>query len=190
MSSTNRPSIVLIVNSHIGSSGLMNFTMGISTLKHLPAENSRIQRDGPDNTRRASVFPSIPYTTCNGPRSASRTRMSRGVARTSLCQRGVNRTTESISDRTFLYSSVYPLALSERCKSTACREGLHSAALELQLLTCPTTDWVYIQGYPVLKSKGRYVHEYRFPRSCFSVGLGPHAREHITGFRPSAAHAL
>src|SRR5215469_1885066 len=98
-------------------------------------------------------LPSIPYTTCNGPRSASRTRMSGGVARTSLCQKGVNRTTESISNRTFLCSSVYSLSLSERCKSTTCREGLHSAALELQVLTCPTTDWVYIQGYPVLKSR-------------------------------------
>src|SRR6516164_7650203 len=77
----------------------------------------------------------------------------RGVARTPLCQKGVNRTTESISDRTFLCSSVYSLVLSERCKSTTCREGLHSAALELQLLICPTTDWVYIQGYPVLKSR-------------------------------------
>src|SRR5579864_8312114 len=83
----------------------------------------------------------------------------------------LNRTTESISDRTFLCSSVYSLTLSERCKSTKCRKGLHSAALELQLLTCPTTDWVYIQGCPVLKSKGRYVHEYCFSRSCFSVGL-------------------
>ena len=52
-----------------------------------------------------------------------------------------------------LGSSVYSLALSERCKSTTCREGLHSAALELQLLIYPTTDWVNIQGYPVLKSR-------------------------------------
>ena len=153
MSSTNRPSIVLIVDSHIGSSGLMSLTMGISTVEASTGREFSYPERWSRQYSSSFCLPSIPYTTCNGPRSASRTRMSRGVARTSLCQKGVNRTTESISDWKLLCSSVYSLALSERCKSTACREGLHSAALELQLLICLTTAWVYIQGRPVLKSR-------------------------------------
>ena len=119
----------------------------------VPAENSRIQREGPDYTRRAFVFHQSHTRLAMALAPRRGQECPGGVARTSLCQKGVNRTTESISDRTFLCSPVYSLALSERCKSTTCREGLHSAALELQLLICPTTDWVYIQGYPVLKSR-------------------------------------
>ena len=82
----------------------------------------------------------------------ARTRMSVGRSNVTV-SKGCQRDNGKYFRSDILCSSVYSRALSERCKSTTCREGLHSAGLELQLLICPTTDWVYIQGYPVLKSR-------------------------------------
>src|SRR5215472_16692343 len=76
-----------------------------------------------------------------------------GVTRTSLCQKGVNRTTEGISDRTFLCSSVYSLALSERCNSTDMSRRSAQRRFGIAVPNLSTTDWVYIQSYPVLKSR-------------------------------------
>src|SRR6516225_4655345 len=116
--------------------------------------------------------------------------MSGGVARTSLCQKGVNTTTESISDRTSCALRCTPsLSLNDanqRHVAKVCTTPLWNCSC---LIVPRPTGHTY-KATRSSNQGGRYVHKHRFPRSCFSVGLGPHAREHITGFRPSAAHAL
>jgi hypothetical protein len=119
----------------------------------VPAENSRIQREGPDYTRRAFVFHQSHTRLAMALALRRGQECPGGVARTSLCQKGVNRTTEGISDRAFLCSSVYSLALSERCNSTDMSRRSAQRRFGIAVANLSTTDWVYIQGYPVLKSR-------------------------------------
>jgi hypothetical protein len=119
----------------------------------VPAENCRIQRDGPDYTRRAFVFHQS-HTRLAMALAPRREQECPGESLERHCVKRVSTGRRKVFlNQTFPCSSVCSLALSERCKSTTCREGLHSAALELQLLIPPPTDWVYIQGHPVLKSR-------------------------------------